>query len=75
MAIKVWYSIHLYRLHFCWLWSSFYLTDANQEKIVEEGGLDALLLLLETSKDTTIHRVTAGAVANLAMNGIFFKNA
>jgi len=44
--------------------------DANQEKIVEEGGLDALLLLLETSKDTTIHRVTAGAIANLAMNGL-----
>lgn len=57
------------------LQSSFYLTDANQEKIVEEGGLDALLLLLETSKDTTIHRVTAGAIANLAMNGIFQMNA
>ncbi|XP_039779932.1 kinesin-like protein KIN-UA isoform X2 [Panicum virgatum] len=43
--------------------------DINQEKIVEEGGLDALLSLLETSENTTIYRVTAGAVANLAMNG------
>ncbi|KAG2543403.1 kinesin-like protein KIN-UA isoform X4 [Panicum virgatum] len=43
--------------------------DINQERIVEEGGLDALLSLLETSENTTIHRVTAGAVANLAMNG------
>ncbi|OAY81135.1 Armadillo repeat-containing kinesin-like protein 1, partial [Ananas comosus] len=43
--------------------------DINQERIVEEGGLDALLLLLETSENTTIHRVTAGAIANLAMNG------
>ncbi|KAJ3689983.1 hypothetical protein LUZ61_019147 [Rhynchospora tenuis] len=43
--------------------------DINQEKIVEEGGLDALLSLLETSENTTIHRVTAGALANLAMNG------
>ncbi|XP_025793319.1 kinesin-like protein KIN-UA isoform X5 [Panicum hallii] len=43
--------------------------DINQERIVEEGGLDALLSVLETSENTTIHRVTAGAVANLAMNG------
>ncbi|XP_021304098.1 kinesin-like protein KIN-UA isoform X2 [Sorghum bicolor] len=43
--------------------------DVNQERIVEEGGLDALLSLLQTSENTTIHRVTAGAVANLAMNG------
>ncbi|XP_048572229.1 kinesin-like protein KIN-UA isoform X2 [Triticum urartu] len=42
--------------------------DINQEKIVEEGGLDALLSLLETSENTTIHRATAGAIANLAMN-------
>ncbi|KAF8721260.1 hypothetical protein HU200_023186 [Digitaria exilis] len=44
--------------------------DINQERIVEEGGLDALLSLLETSENTTIHRVTAGAIANLAMNGL-----
>ncbi|KAL2922589.1 Kinesin-like protein KIN-UC [Bienertia sinuspersici] len=42
--------------------------DANQEKIVNEGGLDALLMLLQTSQNTTILRVASGAVANLAMN-------
>ncbi|KAH9703951.1 kinesin-like protein KIN-UC [Citrus sinensis] len=42
--------------------------DINQEKIVEEGGLDALLLLLRTSQNTTILRVASGAIANLAMN-------
>ncbi|XP_048326155.2 kinesin-like protein KIN-UC isoform X8 [Ziziphus jujuba] len=42
--------------------------DFNQEKIVEEGGLDALLMLLRSSQNTTILRVTSGAIANLAMN-------
>lgn len=42
--------------------------DVNQEKIVNEGGLDALLMLLRTSQNTTILRVASGAVANLAMN-------
>ncbi|KAK1315475.1 Armadillo repeat-containing kinesin-like protein 1 [Acorus calamus] len=42
--------------------------DINQERIVKEGGLDALLLLLESSENTTILRVTSGAIANLAMN-------
>ncbi|KMT08135.1 hypothetical protein BVRB_6g143820 isoform C [Beta vulgaris subsp. vulgaris] len=42
--------------------------DINQEKIVNEGGLDALLMLLQTSRNTTILRVASGAVANLAMN-------
>ncbi|XP_031257346.1 kinesin-like protein KIN-UC [Pistacia vera] len=42
--------------------------DINQEKIVEEGGLDALLLLLRSSQNTTILRVASGAIANLAMN-------
>ncbi|KAK1290020.1 Armadillo repeat-containing kinesin-like protein 1 [Acorus calamus] len=42
--------------------------DINQERIVEEGGLDALLLLLESSENTTILRVISGAIANLAMN-------
>ncbi|CAL9094796.1 unnamed protein product [Musa textilis] len=45
-----------------------HFADVNQERIVEEGGLDTLLLLLESSEDANIHRVTAGAVANLAMN-------
>lgn len=43
--------------------------DSNQEKIVEEGGLDALLMLLGSSDNTTIHRVASGAIANLAMSG------
>ncbi|KAL8218270.1 hypothetical protein R6Q57_021643 [Mikania cordata] len=40
----------------------------NQEKIVQEGGLDALLILLRTSDNTTLLRVASGAIANLAMN-------
>jgi hypothetical protein len=47
------------------------LTEANQEKIVEAGGLGSLLNLLQSSEDETIRRVAAGAVANLAMNGKF----
>lgn len=43
--------------------------EANQEKIVEAGGLMSLLRLLRSSEDETIHRVAAGAIANLAMNG------
>nr|CAB3466899.1 unnamed protein product [Digitaria exilis] len=42
--------------------------EANQEKIVEAGGLTSLLVLLRSSEDETIRRVAAGAVANLAMN-------
>ncbi|KAM7265673.1 hypothetical protein ACFE04_003356 [Oxalis oulophora] len=43
--------------------------DVNQAKIVEEGGLDALLLMLvRSSQNTTILRVASGAIANLAMN-------
>ncbi|XP_052184340.1 kinesin-like protein KIN-UC isoform X3 [Diospyros lotus] len=42
--------------------------DINQTKIVEEGGLDALLMLLRSSQNTTILRVASGAIANLAMN-------
>lgn len=48
----------------------YFIIDVNQEKIVEEGGLDALLMLLRSSHNTTILRVASGAVANLAMNGI-----
>ncbi|KAF3795938.1 Armadillo repeat-containing kinesin-like protein 2 [Nymphaea thermarum] len=43
------------------------IPDANQEKIVNEGGLDVLLLLLD-SQNETIRRVASGAIANLAMN-------
>ncbi|XVE75408.1 hypothetical protein DITRI_Ditri12bG0091700 [Diplodiscus trichospermus] len=42
--------------------------DVNQEKIVEEGGLDALLTMLRSSQNATILRVASGAIANLAMN-------
>ncbi|KAI7753065.1 hypothetical protein M8C21_016820 [Ambrosia artemisiifolia] len=42
--------------------------DINQEKIVQEGGLDALLILLRTTQNTTLLRVASGAIANLAMN-------
>ncbi|XP_024526430.1 kinesin-like protein KIN-UA [Selaginella moellendorffii] len=42
--------------------------EANQEKIVEAGGLKSLLVLLGNSEDETIRRVAAGAIANLAMN-------
>ncbi|CAL5363445.1 unnamed protein product [Camellia sinensis] len=42
--------------------------NINQEKIVEEGSLDALLMLLRSSQNTTILRVAFGAIANLAMN-------
>nr|AMS24205.1 armadillo repeat-containing kinesin a [Marsilea vestita] len=44
--------------------------EANQEKIVEAGGLGSLLSLLQSSEDETIRRVAAGAIANLAMNEI-----
>lgn len=44
--------------------------DVNQERIVDEGGLDALLALLESSENASIYRVTAGAIANLATNGL-----
>lgn len=53
---------HLCHLFWC-------LSEANQEKIVEAGGLGSLLNLLQSSEDETIRRVAAGAVANLAMNG------
>ncbi|KAF5467065.1 hypothetical protein F2P56_016929 [Juglans regia] len=42
--------------------------DINQKRIVDEGGLDALLMLLRSSENTTILRVASGAIANLAMN-------
>lgn len=36
---------------------------------MEAGGLTSLLMLLRNTEDETIHRVAAGAIANLAMNG------
>ena len=55
------------------MFSSCY-SETNQERIVEAGGLTSLLMLLENSEDETIHRVAAGAIANLAMNGINLKS-
>lgn len=46
--------------------------EANQDKIVEAGGLSSLLMLLKSSEDETIRRIAAGAIANLAMNGNYF---
>mgnify|MGYP002775071174 FL=1 len=43
--------------------------EASQEKIVDAGGLCTLLQILQRAKDETTRRVTAGAIANLAMNG------
>lgn len=50
---------------------SFFLfvSDLNQEKIVEEGGLDALLMLLQSCQNIAVLRAASGAIANLAMNG------
>lgn len=47
----------------------FKYVETNQQKIVQAGGLTSLLILLGSSEDETIHRVAAGAIANLAMNG------
>ncbi|MBA0802226.1 hypothetical protein Gohar_012543 [Gossypium harknessii] len=43
-------------------------SEANQERIVEAGGLTSLLMLLRSYEDETVRRVAAGAIANLAMN-------
>ncbi|MBA0634312.1 hypothetical protein Godav_022219 [Gossypium davidsonii] len=47
---------------------SIYRAEANQERIVEAGGLTSLLMLLRSYEDETVRRVAAGAIANLAMN-------
>lgn len=41
---------------------------------MEAGGLTSLLMLLRSPENETIHRVAAGAIANLAMNGMFCVN-
>lgn len=51
------------------LCTCFKYVETNQQKIVEAGGLSSLLMLLRSTEDETIHRVAAGAIANLAMNG------
>ncbi|KAH7855846.1 hypothetical protein Vadar_029610 [Vaccinium darrowii] len=47
------------------MWKKSYV---NQEKIVEEGGLDALLMLLQSCQNIAVLGAASGAIANLAMN-------
>ncbi|KAA8522301.1 hypothetical protein F0562_012974 [Nyssa sinensis] len=56
------------RIHAVKVVANLAAEEANQERIVEAGGLASLLMLLKSSEDETIHRVAAGAIANLAMN-------
>ncbi|XP_038688380.1 kinesin-like protein KIN-UA isoform X2 [Tripterygium wilfordii] len=56
------------RIHAVKVVANLAAEEANQQKIVEAGGLASLLMLLRSSKDETVHRVAAGAIANLAMN-------
>ncbi|KMZ65459.1 Armadillo repeat-containing kinesin-like protein 2 [Zostera marina] len=56
------------RIHAVKVVANLAAEEANQEKIVDAGGLTSLLMLLRTSEDETIRRVAAGAIANLAMN-------
>ncbi|KAG9445084.1 hypothetical protein H6P81_016424 [Aristolochia fimbriata] len=56
------------RIHAVKVMANLAAEEANQEKIVEAGGLNSLLMLLRSSEDETIRRVAAGAIANLAMN-------
>ncbi|KAL2902237.1 Kinesin-like protein KIN-UA [Bienertia sinuspersici] len=56
------------RIHAVKVVANLAAEEANQEKIVEAGGLTSLLNLLRSSEDETIHRIAAGAIANLAMN-------
>ncbi|KAF8380413.1 hypothetical protein HHK36_027899 [Tetracentron sinense] len=56
------------RIHAVKVVANLAAEEANQEKIVEAGGLTSLLMLLRSSEDETIRRVASGAIANLAMN-------
>ncbi|KAG9156927.1 hypothetical protein Leryth_015511 [Lithospermum erythrorhizon] len=56
------------RIHAVKVVANLAAEEANQEKIVEAGGLTSLLMLLRTYEDETIRRIAAGAIANLAMN-------
>ncbi|KAJ6879227.1 hypothetical protein NC652_032718 [Populus alba x Populus x berolinensis] len=56
------------RIHAVKVVANLAAEEANQEKIVESGGLTSLLMLLRSFEDETIRRVAAGAIANLAMN-------
>ncbi|KAK3036121.1 hypothetical protein RJ639_031702 [Escallonia herrerae] len=56
------------RMHAVKVVANLAAEEANQERIVEAGGLSSLLMLLRSFDDETICRVAAGAIANLAMN-------
>ncbi|GAV75679.1 Kinesin domain-containing protein/Arm domain-containing protein [Cephalotus follicularis] len=56
------------RIHAVKVVANLAAEEANQERIVEAGGLSSLLMLLRSFEDETIRRVAAGAIANLAMN-------
>ncbi|CAA7403650.1 unnamed protein product [Spirodela intermedia] len=56
------------RIHAVKVLANLAAEEANQQRIVEAGGLSSLLMLLRNSEDETIRRVAAGALANLAMN-------
>ncbi|CAF1925187.1 unnamed protein product [Brassica napus] len=56
------------RIHAVKVVANLAAEEANQQQIVEAGGLTSLLMLLRNTEDETIHRVAAGAIANLAMN-------
>ncbi|XP_042505799.1 kinesin-like protein KIN-UB [Macadamia integrifolia] len=56
------------RIHAVKVVANLAAEEANQEKIVEAGGLTSLLMLLRSSEDDMIRRVASGAIANLAMN-------
>ncbi|KAI5655612.1 hypothetical protein M9H77_32799 [Catharanthus roseus] len=56
------------RIHAVKVVANLAAEEANQEKIVEAGGLTSLLTILRNSDEENIQRVAAGALANLAMN-------
>ncbi|KAI8020690.1 Kinesin-like protein KIN-UB [Camellia lanceoleosa] len=56
------------RIHAVKVMANLAAEEANQERIVEAGGLTSLLMLLRSFEDETVRRVAAGAIANLAMN-------
>ncbi|KAL0654736.1 hypothetical protein Bca4012_097427 [Brassica carinata] len=58
------------RIHAVKVVANLAAEEANQEKIVEAGGLASLLMLLRSYEDETVRRVAAGAIANLAMNEV-----
>ena len=45
------------------------MSEVNQHRIVEEGGLELLVKLSQTAGDSQTQRMIAGAIANLCGNG------